>query len=97
MISLHADPVTQTQDASDPNPKLRQRVVEFEGILLSQILEKLQSAYQLPGAEEADSTGESFQSFANSVLGKNLAEHDGLGLTRLLVQSLTGNAKGTAQ
>ena len=50
----------------------------------------------MPGEEESDSAGESFQSLANSALGNSLAARDGMGIANLLVQSLTGNAKGAA-
>lgn len=81
-----------TQDA---NASLRKHVAEFEGLLLSQILEKLKDAYHMPGGEEMDSAGESFQSLANTALGNNLAAHGGLGMTNLLVQSLTGGTEVT--
>jgi Rod binding domain-containing protein len=74
------------------NASLRRHIAEFEGMLLSQVMEKLKDAYHMPGAEETDSTGESFQSLANSALGNSLASRGGLlGLTNLLIQSFTGN------
>ncbi len=71
--------------------QLRKQVAEFEGLLLSNILEKLRDAYHIPGEEQSDSAGESFQSFADSALGKCLAARGGLGVTEMLVQSLTRN------
>ena len=78
--------------AKDPNASLRKHVAEFEGLLLSQILQKLKDAYHLPGEEESDSAGENFQSLANSALGHNLAAHGCLGMTNLLIQSLSESA-----
>ena len=69
--------------AQDSNASLRKHVAEFEGLLLSQILQKLKDAYHLPGEEERDSAGESFQSLANSALGNNLAARGGPGVTKL--------------
>lgn len=95
-MSLRLNSISAVQSASqDPNAALRKHVDEFEGLLLSQILEKLKAAYHLPGEEESDSAGESFQSLANSALGNNLAARGGLGMTNLLIQSLTGNAAAT--
>lgn len=95
-MSFGLDSIPAVQSAAqDPNAALRKHVAEFEGLLLSQILEKLKDAYHLPGEEESDSAGESFQSLANSALGNNLAARGGLGMTNLLVQSLTANAEAT--
>lgn len=91
-MSLGLGSIPAVQSASDdPHAALRKHVAEFEGLLLSQILEKLKDAYQLPGEEESDSAGESFQSLANSALGNNLAARGGLGMMNLLIQSLTVN------
>ena len=78
----------------DPQASLRKHAAEFEGLLLSQILEKLKDCYHLPGEEESDSAGESFQSLANSALGNSLAARDGMGIAKMLVQSLSSNTKG---
>jgi hypothetical protein len=61
---------------------------------LSQILEKLKDSYHMPGEEESDTAGESFRSLANSTLGNSLAAQGGMGITKLLVQSLTSNSNG---
>ena len=90
MISLQSPMLTWSPASSDGNADLRKHVAEFEGMFLSQILEKLKDSYHMPGEEETDSAGESFQSLANSSLGNSLAQKDGMGITNLLVQSLTG-------
>lgn len=89
MMALGIGTNLRPSPAHGPNTSLRRHVAEFEGMLLSQILEKLRDTYRMPGAEETDSAGESFQSLANSAMGNGLAANGGLGLTDLLVQSLT--------
>lgn len=91
MISLH--PVTPDKQAR-LDPQLKKRVSEFEGMLLSQILEKLNDAFRIPGGDDSDSTAESFQSLANNALGNNLAARDGMGISKLLIESLTGKPSG---
>lgn len=67
---------------------LRKRAAEFEGILLAQILEKVSEAYRVPGADDADSAGESLHSLATSALGNGLAASGGVGIAEMLVRSL---------
>jgi Rod binding domain-containing protein len=90
MIALHP---TATESPGSQDSQLRKRVGEFEGMLLAQILEKLKDSYRVPGDDDSDSTGESFQSLANSALGNSLAAKDSMGISKLLLQSLTSKPK----
>ena len=88
-ISFGPRSSTEPSGQSETAKALREKASEFEGILLSEILQKLSDCYKVPGAEDADSTGESFQSFATSALGGGLARSGGLGIGGMLVRSLT--------
>ncbi len=72
-----------------PDPGLRQKAAEFEGILLAQVLQKLNDSYRLPGGEETDSTASSFQELATSALGGGLAQSGGLGIAEMMTRSLS--------
>lgn len=81
--------------AAQSVPELRKHAAEFEGILLSEILQKLKDSCRIPDGEDSDATSESFESFATSALGRGLASRGGLGLSELLVQSLTAGNTDT--
>ena len=66
---------------------LREKAAEFEGMLIAQVLQKLDECYRLD-SEEADSANQGFTSLATSALGGGLARSGGLGLGEMLVQSL---------
>jgi Rod binding domain-containing protein len=78
---------------SNPEPQgfksryLREKAAEFEGMLIAQVLQKLDECYRLD-SEEADSANQGFTSLATSALGGGLARSGGLGLGEMLVQSL---------
>jgi len=93
MIALEPRNVGVQTTSTEPGSRLRRQAAEFEGLLLSQVLEKLKEAYRLPGTDEIDSAGENFQSLANSALGNSLAARGGMGLTDMLVQALTRDTK----
>ena len=90
-LSISIDPRSSTERSglNESAKALRDKASEFEGILLSEILQKLNDCCKVPGAEDTDSTGESFQSFATSALGGGLARAGGLGIGEMLVRSLT--------
>ncbi|MGE5111460.1 MAG: hypothetical protein ACM3JB_11420 [Acidobacteriaceae bacterium] len=67
--------------------RLREKAAEFEGMLIAQVLQKLDECYRLD-SEEADSANQGFTSLATSALGGGLARSGGLGLGEMLVQSL---------
>jgi Rod binding domain-containing protein len=73
----------------DSTKALREKAAEFEGILLSEILQKMSDCYKVPGADDTDSTGESFRAFASSALGGGLARSGGVGIGEMLVRSLS--------
>ena len=68
---------------------VREKAAEFEGMLLTQVLQKLSDCYRSPDGESTDSAGESFLNLANSALGGGLARSGGIGLGELLARSLT--------
>lgn len=72
---------------------LREKASEFEGMLIAQILQKLDECYKLGNSDEDDSTSESFQSLATSAVSGGLARSGGLGIGEMIVRSLTGEAK----
>lgn len=75
--------------AGNNSPRaLREKVAEFEGILLSELLQKMSDCSKISGGDDPDSTSENFQSLATSALGSGLARTGGLGIGRMLVQSL---------
>lgn len=88
-ISIDSASNAERTGKSESVKALREKASEFEGILLSEILQKLSDCYKVPGAEDTDSTGESFQSFATSALGGGLARSGGLGIGEMLVRSLS--------
>lgn len=88
MIAPHFGTETARTIANEQATALRRHAAEFEGILLSEILQKLKDSCQIPGDEESDSTSENLQSFATAALGKGLAATGGLGIADLLTRSL---------
>lgn len=75
--------------------ELRKKAAEFEGMLIAQILQKLNECYKLGNSDDDDSTSESFQSLATSAVGGGLARSGGLGVGEMIVKSLQqGSADG---
>jgi len=74
---------------------LRAKASEFEGMLIAQMLQKLDECYKLGNSDDDDSTSEGFQSLAASAVGGGLARSGGLGIGEMIVRSLTGGAKKT--
>lgn len=85
--------VTAPRSASSSDrgsqPALREKAAEFEGILISEILQKLSECYRVPGEEDSDGAGENFRSMATSALGGGLARSGGLGVGEMLVRQLS--------
>lgn len=73
--------------AFNSRASLREKAAEFEGMLIAQVLQKLEECYRLD-SEESDSANQGFTSLATSALGGGLARSGGLGLGEMLVQSL---------
>ncbi len=72
---------------------LMSKAREFEGILLSQLMEKLKEAYRVPGSElDQNPADESMGALATSALGGGLAKSGGVGIARMIVQSLMKSA-----
>ncbi len=74
--------------SSEPSKALREKAAEFEGILLSELLQKMSDCCKVSGGDDPDSAGESFQSLATSALGTGLARTGGVGIGRMLIRSL---------
>jgi Rod binding domain-containing protein len=91
--------LTDTSIQADANERLlREKASEFEGILIAQILQKLNQCYRLDESEDSDSANESFGSLATSAVGGGLARSGGLGIGEMIVRSLQrSGVPGTAQ
>ncbi len=76
----------------DPREQLRAKAQEFEGLLLAKMLEKLKDAYGVPGGEENDPSAGSMEALATSALGGGLARRGGIGIARMIVESLSSQA-----
>jgi len=67
--------------------KLEQSVSDFQGILLSQCIQKMQETFASPG-EVSDPASESFSGMGAQALGAALARNDALGIRKMLLHSL---------
>lgn len=70
--------------------ELNKHAAEFESLLMTQLLEKLERAYKIPGAEEEDSAGETVHGLGLQSLGRALANRGGVGIGKLIASSLAG-------
>jgi hypothetical protein len=70
--------------------KLQERATEFESMLLSQILEKVQESFVGMGNEEegADPGKSTLSGLGTTALAQGLARRGGLGIGRMLLQHL---------
>jgi len=67
--------------------KMEQGVSDFQGILLSQCIQKMQETFASPG-EVSDPAGESFSGMGAQALGAALARNDALGIRKMLLHGL---------
>ena len=95
------DPVTaissgaKTAQGQPPSPKLVKAAQEFEAILLSSWLEKLQATFTGPD-DGSDPAHDTLASMGTQAIASALAARGGIGVAKLLVQHLTKAAE-TAQ
>jgi Rod binding domain-containing protein len=82
-------PHTSGTQAPQHSRKLQERAVEFESMLLSQCLEKVQESFVGMGDDENGDPGKSTLSgMATTALAQGLAQRGGLGIARMLLQHL---------
>lgn len=74
--------------AQAPSPKLVKAAQEFEAILLSSWLEKLQSSFAGPD-DGSDAAHDTIASMGTQAIASALAAHGGIGVAKLLVQHLS--------
>jgi Rod binding domain-containing protein len=68
---------------------LRRHAVEFESILLGQVLEKLEHAYScVPGEEPTDAGHDTEASLATQALATGMAKAGGFGFAKMILQYL---------
>jgi Rod binding domain-containing protein len=78
----------ETAQGTTNERALRDKASEFEGMLIAQILQKLDECYKLGNSDDGDSAGQSFLSLATSAVGGGLARSGGVGIAGMIVQSL---------
>ena len=72
--------------------KLRKHATEFEGMLLNELMGKMQHTFSQTegGTESGDAGSESIASLGTQALSRALAERNVLGLGAMVVRSLSG-------
>ena len=69
---------------------LRRHAVEFEAMLLSKVLEKVEHTYScVPGEQAADPAHDTEASLATQALATGIAKAGGFGLAKMIVKSLS--------
>ena len=81
----------QASDAAQPSPKLKKAAQDFEAILLSGWLEKMQESFVSPdqGEDPAHST---LASMGTEAVASALAARGGIGIARMIVGHFSGRA-----
>jgi Rod binding domain-containing protein len=81
-------PIPSTSTANDPKA-LRRHAVEFEAILLGQVLEKLeQTCSSVPGEQPSDAGHDTESSLATQALASGIAKAGGFGFARMVLKYL---------
>lgn len=76
---------------------LRRHAVEFESLLLNNILEKLQHAYgSVPGDQPADAAHDSESTLATQALSMALAKAGGVGIAKMILEYVPENGKSNS-
>jgi Rod binding domain-containing protein len=95
MVSLHTTSPNPAPAAAD-HSKAVKAGAEFEAILLNNLLGGLERAFtNLPGKKEDHST-EAYSGLAMQALTSGLAENGGIGVGRLITQSLNEHTENSA-
>ncbi len=91
----YAAPLTPGADDSDDEHgtvmarALRRHAVEFESILLGQVLEKLEHAYScVPGEQPTDAGHDTEASLATQALATGIAKAGGFGFAKMILKYL---------
>ena len=92
-LNLNADKLLHhTPSSSAENAKIDKSARDFESILLSNWLQQAEQSFgSLPGSDEEDdmdSGKEQFQGIAMQSLGASLAASGGIGIAKLIANSL---------
>jgi Rod binding domain-containing protein len=87
----------KTAQGTAPSPKLVKAAQEFESILLSSWLEKLQASFTGPN-DGSDAAHDTLASMGTQAIASALAARGGIGMAKMLLQHFTGPAEtgGTA-
>ena len=82
-------PIPSASTANDDPKTLRRHAVEFEAILLGQVLEKLeQTCSCVPGEQPADAGHETESSLATQALASGIAKAGGFGFAKMVLKYL---------
>ena len=88
-IPNSATALTGASASSANSSQLRRRAVEFESMLLANVLEKLEQTYSgVPGSESADAAHDSQMSLATQAISAGLAKAGGVGIARMILKYL---------
>ena len=69
---------------------LRRHAIEFEAMLLSKVLEKMEHAYScVPGEQPADAAHDTEASMATQALATGIAKAGGFGFAKMILKSLS--------
>lgn len=80
---------TPTMSTGGDGTALRRHAVEFESILLGQVLEKLEHAYScVPGEEPTDAGHDTEASLATQALATGMAKAGGFGFAKMILNYL---------
>jgi len=69
--------------------KAHKYATEFEAILVSSLLEKMEQTVQTLPGDDADAGHDNFQSLGVQAVGKAIAEGGGFGIAKMIEQHLT--------
>lgn len=81
-------------EAGAPSPKLKKAAQEFEAILLTQWLEKMQQSFS-DSEQSGDPAHETLSSFGTQAVATALSERGGIGIARMLLRQLKTTAGNT--
>ncbi len=89
-------PVVNT--AGNDAATLKRHAVEFESILLTNVMEKLQQTYScVPGGQPTDAGHDTEASMATQALATGIAKAGGFGFAKMILKSLQKPAAADSQ
>jgi Rod binding domain-containing protein len=78
-------------DTNSKVAKLKQHATEFEGILLTEMLGKLQHTFaSTEGGQDGDAASDTISSLGTQALAQALAQRNALGIGAMIARSLSG-------